>query len=239
MENLNYLQIVLEGYRDITTRNFLKNYFIRKWKKAEENHYSLNEFFLGLRNVITIFEEDIKTKKAKRANELYTLITMNEGDEVKVKEFKDEIQWMRENDSFCAYINGYGNLSGAQVLFIKNAILLAYGEVLPTEKPTKEKQFPKFEDYFHNVKFDVSELKTFMQKLKAGQLAFVIFLLQEKIILPENLEIATFVKSVNPQMNPRYIQESLKKDKDSRCKFDIEEKINNLQLIENELNNII
>ena len=64
MENLNYLQIVLEGYRDITTRNFLKNYFIRKWKKAEENHYSLNEFFLGLRNVITIFEEDIKTKKA-------------------------------------------------------------------------------------------------------------------------------------------------------------------------------
>lgn len=195
MENLNYLQIVLEGYGDINTRNFLKNYFIRKWKKAEENHYSLNEFFLGLRNVITIFEEDIKTRKAKRANELYTLITMNEGDEVKVKEFKDEIQWMRENDSFYAYINGYGNLSGVQVLFIKNAILLAYGESLPKEKPTNEKTLPKFEDYFQTDIKDIEGLKKYLSNLKGKKLACAMHILIDryKVKIPDHK--IEFVKS--------------------------------------------
>ena len=185
MENLNYLQIVLEGYQDINTRNFLKNYFIRKWKKAEENHYSVDEFFVGLRSVITMFEEDIKTRKAKRANELYTLITMNKGDEAKVKEFKDEIQWMRENDSFYAYINGYGNLTGTEVLFIRNAILLAYGDCIPIEKSTNEKTLPKFEDYFLIDVKDIEGLKEYLKTFegKGKKLACAIHILTKKNII--------------------------------------------------------
>ena len=70
---MNYLQIVLNGYSNQNTREYLGNYFFREFKKAETEHYSITEFFKGCIEITKEFEKDINNQFYKRKNELYTI----------------------------------------------------------------------------------------------------------------------------------------------------------------------
>lgn len=49
---MNYEQIIVHGFNNKETRNYLKNYFVRKAKEAYEKHYSYEEFFGNCLDVI-------------------------------------------------------------------------------------------------------------------------------------------------------------------------------------------
>lgn len=240
MEELNYLKIVLDGYQDFNSRKFLKNYFIRQWKKAEENHYTLDEFFIGLRNVVKAFEEDIKAKKAERIYKLYILINLQQEKDIPeaekenlIKEFEDEIEFVKTEDSEFAFLPGItnrqyvGSLTGTEVKYIKDSILLAYGDLSPEDQEeesfedvelkkgkSKKEDIPKktFEEYFISLPKDIKGLKEYMAKRKGKELAGIICVLQENGYLPEKINRSGFLKSIGGSINISGVNDFLKED---------------------------
>ena len=182
MEELNYLKIVLDGYQDFNSRKFLKNYFIRQWKKAEENHYTLDEFFIGLRNVVKAFEEDMKLKDSKRVHDLHMIINsfknqhkLTDEQEDALKICQEELEDFRNGfEMHSVYLmsitNGayVGHLTPEQVKYIKDSLLLAYGDVSPEEKEDAppQKKDKTFQEYFNDPQpKDIEGLKEFLKSL--------------------------------------------------------------------------
>lgn len=69
---MKYLEIVLNGFKSDTI-NHLDNYFFREFKKAEEKHYSIEEFFSGCLMIIETFKKIINKDLYKSKNELYMM----------------------------------------------------------------------------------------------------------------------------------------------------------------------
>lgn len=59
---MNYLKIIVKGYFDKINRKFLKEYFLREFKKAEKEYFSPEVFFTGCLTVVQELEEHIKAK---------------------------------------------------------------------------------------------------------------------------------------------------------------------------------
>lgn len=242
MEEINYLKIVLDGYLDGNSRKYLKDYFKRQWKKAEANHYSIEEFFVGLRSVVKAFEEDINLRKAKRINELYILISLwkekdlpDEEKAKQIQDFKDEIEFVKNQDSHFAHLPGItnqqyvGNLTGTEVKYIKDSILLAFGDLSPEDQEeesfedvelkkgkSKKEDIPKktFEEYFISLPKDIKGLKEYMAKRKGKELAGIICVLQENGYLPEKINRSGFLKSIGGSINISGVNDFLKEDED-------------------------
>lgn len=70
---MNYIEIVLRGYFDSNSRKFLDRYFSREFKKAEKEHFEIDEFFEGCRGVILEWEDEIYSKAGKRPDILYRM----------------------------------------------------------------------------------------------------------------------------------------------------------------------
>jgi hypothetical protein len=72
---MNYLDLVTEGYFDENNREFLENYFLREYKKAEkEQFFEANEFFSGCMKVIECWENYLQKEVFERKKELYLLL---------------------------------------------------------------------------------------------------------------------------------------------------------------------
>ena len=78
---MDYKKIVFEGYLNPVTNKYLKDYFIRQFRHAEKDNYSLDEFFDGCLNVITSFEEQIDFRYYERMNHLYMIQSKEEENE--------------------------------------------------------------------------------------------------------------------------------------------------------------
>lgn len=71
---MDYLKIVLQGFFNKNNRRYLDKYFIREFRKAEKDHYELDEFFDGCLDVIKEFEKDIENQLQARKRELLWII---------------------------------------------------------------------------------------------------------------------------------------------------------------------
>lgn len=71
---MNYFDIVLAGYANENTKKHLTNYFTREYKKAKNNHYTIEEFFDGCLSILNKIEKPISISKMNRLNELNTIL---------------------------------------------------------------------------------------------------------------------------------------------------------------------
>ncbi|MHA6697693.1 hypothetical protein [Chryseobacterium sp. A321] len=118
MEEINYVKIVLEGYLNRSSRDILKDYFIRQWNKAKVDHYSISEFFNGLILFIEAMDHDMKMSNARF--------------------IKGDVQsWVHlprvTNNLY------HGNLSPDEVDYIRFHLISAYKEIV-AQKNSKVEQ---------------------------------------------------------------------------------------------------
>lgn len=70
--DINYLDVVLNGYSNTNNREFLEKYFYREFKKAEkELLYEADEFFKGCLSIAGAFYTSLEYELFKRKDELY------------------------------------------------------------------------------------------------------------------------------------------------------------------------
>ncbi len=252
MEKIDYLKIVIEGYQVYDNRKFLKNHFIRHWKNAESNHYSIEEYFTGLLNVVKAMDNDINYRNAKRVNELSMIISKWKSDpdlsdekKESLKECEDELERIKEGGVFSyAYLPGislnryFGNLSPDEVDYIRYNIVSAYKEVAPKkedapeEKPKKIKKDKTFEEYFIIKPSDIEGLKEFMQNNGGKNLSGIIYQLQESGYLPEKINLTGLLRSFTLEY-PSAVNKYLVKDENNLCEFDYDKR--DLKITENQL----
>lgn len=84
MNDSDYLEIILKGLLG-NTGDYYANHIYREWKKAENNHYSLEEFFSGLIRQHKGLKEEIDRQYYKGLNEFYIIqgIYESEGKDIK------------------------------------------------------------------------------------------------------------------------------------------------------------
>lgn len=84
MNDRDYLEIILKGLLG-NTGDYYANHIYREWKKAEVNHYSLEEFFSGLIRQHKGLKEEINRQYCKGLNEFYIIqgIYESEGKDIK------------------------------------------------------------------------------------------------------------------------------------------------------------
>lgn len=84
---MDFLDIVLKGYTNKNSREFLDKYFYREFKKAEKDHFfEADEFFKGCQDVIESFKNNLQNKVWKQKEMLLKMLetaknnTINYGD---------------------------------------------------------------------------------------------------------------------------------------------------------------
>lgn len=70
-----YRTIVLQGYFNENEREYLDDYFVREFKKAEKNNYSQNVFFSGCLNVLNEFNNQIDKLYQKQKRDYYFIVS--------------------------------------------------------------------------------------------------------------------------------------------------------------------
>ncbi|KUF45253.1 hypothetical protein HX052_17820 [Myroides marinus] len=137
---LNYLDIVLKGFckghqDDIT------QHFYREFKKAEKEHYSLDEFFRGCNGIIQMLLNKIKEKENKRIHELLWIKGDCKSKEVVdlvcIKEIDEEIEGIRKGteaypislDSFTNH-SFYGHIYRDDIIRVTEPFCLAIKRII-------------------------------------------------------------------------------------------------------------
>jgi len=151
---MNYLKIILDGYYGKINLNYLDDYFYRKFKKAERNHYEASEFFNGCTKVINDFEDYIREGYNKRETYLLKMIDLAERGVLKyddsttpieelkketIKKSKKEL-FVMEESHFTAHLYTVtgkiksGEMRIDEIRFIKAAISQAQQKAESEEK---------------------------------------------------------------------------------------------------------
>lgn len=175
--NYNFTDLVLEGYANPATREFLTDYFIRKFKEAErDNFFTAKEFFGNCFSIIEWLENASTKLFLKRFHELNDLLNAAKQGILPIDEF-----WMRqtketpeqyfeslaidyENElkeilkkEFPVPLGGVtngkfnGSLYPDEIKFIKSAILRAQNMIIipePAPKTQPEQQAPIIKPIF-------------------------------------------------------------------------------------------
>jgi hypothetical protein len=170
---MNYLEIVLQGYFNDNSREYLEEYFLRAYKRAEsEQFFGADEFFNGCLNVIEGFEACITNMVLKRKWELQSALgaaergtlsyndmegkTIEQKNQETIENCKKELEDIRPdgvgNRSFTIHLfsitNGRfdGHLTYDEILQIKLSIYKAFNKAqskVETPPPQPEKQKPE------------------------------------------------------------------------------------------------
>lgn len=99
---MNYLQIILDGFANPTTRNFLIEYFRREFIKAKEKHFEHLEFFEGCQLVINSFKEEIDRQYYDRKRELSLILSLRNEDKKETADIEEEKKsWKKD----CCSVN--------------------------------------------------------------------------------------------------------------------------------------
>jgi mRNA-degrading endonuclease YafQ of YafQ-DinJ toxin-antitoxin module len=99
MENINYIEIILNGFANRNNREHLTNYFYRTFKDKEKLHFEIDEFFNGCNNVIKDLKKNIEHQKHERKNELYIMLSLakKENNQERIKDHENELKNDRPN----------------------------------------------------------------------------------------------------------------------------------------------
>jgi len=129
-KQINYLEIVLNGYYNQNDRNHLEKYFQTEFLEAKKKHFIDSEvFFSGCLNEILIFKNDIQKQISKKKLQLIQYSSQDgEINNDFVKRLKEQIEYQE--------INGITNirlgdgtilhLKINEINFIETAIKKAY-----------------------------------------------------------------------------------------------------------------
>jgi len=94
---MDFLEIILEGYFHVGSRSNLKNYFIRKFQKAQkEDFYSCNEFFDGLLTASNALGIGVAITISSQETELKDLLET--GDKNIIAETKRKLEQLKNPD---------------------------------------------------------------------------------------------------------------------------------------------
>lgn len=152
---MDYIKIILDGYLNNDSRNFLPHYFVRQQKKAEKEYYNSEEFFGGCRQAINRLLSNLESQLQRQRNDdIFAISSLKNGTmkanhsdssityEEQVK--KSILEWQQQLDSwsiknFSVIINKYckeytGHLWHDDLLFIENAIRIAENNVSDSNK---------------------------------------------------------------------------------------------------------
>jgi hypothetical protein len=196
---MDYIEIMLRGYTNENDQNFLGKYFIREFKKAEKEHYDLEEFFTGLLKGIDTLKNEYQIKLFKRKNELYLMLeaaengtgkyannenlTIEDNHKKTIEYCKNELSSIGLGYStinLLHFTNSrfIGHLQYSEVEFIGNGIAKAYSVLSEPKQP-------------EDVKPD-EVLKNEFDKVFKNDIGFTIFTKMFELYKTENTHLANF-----------------------------------------------
>ncbi len=147
---MDYIKIILDGYLNPDSRNFLSQYFVREQKKAEKEHFDSEEFFAGCRQAINRLLGNLESQlHRQRSDDIFAInalksgtmkvnhndlsLTHEEQVEKSIQEWQQQLDgWSIKNFSVIInkFCNQYtGHLWHDDLLFIDNAIKVAENQV--------------------------------------------------------------------------------------------------------------
>lgn len=152
---MNFLELILQGYFNNNSREFLDKYFYREYRKAEkEQFFEADVFFSGCIKVIESWEKHLQDKVYKRQHELCLMLDAAEDGTMKLGDLKDKTieQKRQEIIEYCEQElkdvrpDGIGSISFTVNLFpLTNGLIahnLTYNELLQI-KLSIQKAFQK------------------------------------------------------------------------------------------------
>jgi hypothetical protein len=174
---MDYIKIILDGYLNTDSRNFLSQYFLREQKKAEKEYFSSEEFFAGCRQAINRLLSNLESQLQRQLSDDFfainalkngtmkvthsdSSITYEEQVEKSIQEWKQQLDnWSIKN--FSVIINKFckqytGHLWHDDLLFIENAIKIAENQVY---EPIKSKSFDNNSDFIDSILKGIKELQ--------------------------------------------------------------------------------
>lgn len=223
---MDYIEIMLRGYTNENDRNFLGKYFIREFKKAENKHYDLEEFFTGLLKGIDTLKNEYQKELFKRKNELYLMLTGAENGTLKYGDLKSESVEERHKKTIEYCKNelssiglGYstinllhftnsrfiGHLHYSEVEFIGNGIAKAYkalNEPQQTETVIPDEVLKKklYNHIFKGNAFEVFEKYHSTKRLAENSktdLNLLFQLFENDNLFVETVELKHYIKWLN------------------------------------------
>ncbi|MFA6667685.1 MAG: hypothetical protein WCS51_04990 [Bacilli bacterium] len=174
---MDYIKIILDGYLNTDSRNFLPHYFVREQKKAEKDYFSYEEFFAGCRQSIKQLLGNLESQLQRQRKDDIIVISALKSGAMKVNYSDSSItyneqvkktilEWQQQLDSwsiknFSVNINDYcknytGHLLHDDLLFIDNAIKIAENNI---SKLNKNKSIDYNTDFIKSILHGIKELQ--------------------------------------------------------------------------------
>lgn len=208
---LNYLEIVMKGYLNPNSREHLPNYFLREYKKAEQNFYEAKEFFSGCFKIVEAFEKDIQLQVHKIKIELHFMLsaaknkTIEYGNEDNSKTYKqrcndtigyceEELKELRKNDFYVhlpSITNNrfLGNMAFNEVLIIEDAIVNTYQKIISVNNQHKQLDFN-----FDEIDFNQTSPEYFLKKVDELNAAYRVKFVISRNFIEQNGALAKGIK---------------------------------------------
>lgn len=174
---MDYIKIILDGYLNTDSRNFLPHYFVREQKKAEKEYFSSEEFFAGCRQANNRLLSNLESQLQRQRNDDFFAINALKNGTMKVNHSdssityeeqveKSILEWQQQLNSwsiknFSVIINNYckhytGHLWHDDVLIIDNAIKIAENNV---SELSKNKSIDSNSDFIDSILKGIKELQ--------------------------------------------------------------------------------
>jgi hypothetical protein len=135
--DMNYLEVVLQGYFNENNREFLDKYFFREFKKAEKEHFfEADEFFNGCLKFVDILKENYKKQYIEIQSELNNYLVSvkkEDRDNEFIEQKKEEIEFLKLNGNTNFRLSNGKNviLKIEEISYIQNAIVQAFEKTKP------------------------------------------------------------------------------------------------------------
>jgi hypothetical protein len=155
---MNFLNIVIQGYCNENNREYLVDYFISEFKKAEKDNFcSTDLFFGGCFKIIEEFNKNLKDQIHNQQRELnqYLKSVGANKDEKFVNHFNEQIEYekLNGNTNFRLENGTMLRLTQKQITDIETAISFANSKLNSAQSKRAEpkQETLTFENHFDNI----------------------------------------------------------------------------------------
>jgi len=194
-QQMDYLEIVLQGYFNENNRKHLHKYFYRKFKEAEKEYFEADEFFSGCLIVIESWEKYLQDKVFERKNELYLMLDSAKNSSLKYNDLQgktikqkrlETIEYCEQElsdiskNNFTVHLHSLTNgriaynMHHNEVLSIKLAIQKAFQKIeninseqglLPQQVKDNESKTNELEKCIHLINYWTNEDETVIKTI--------------------------------------------------------------------------
>ena len=194
---MDYLEIVLQGFFNKSSRKHLPDYFLQKFKKAKKDEFfEADVFFSGLTSIIEYWENDIQRRVSKRKDMILDTIfhakngtlkydnkdmegkTIEQKNRETIEDCKQELKYIRPDGigraSYRIHLSDYKqgfNYSMAydEILEIKKAITTAQWGIgyKKISRQPEKSKQIQFKDFFNGL--DESKINEIQREIKDAE----------------------------------------------------------------------